>query len=50
MEDDIASWDEEQQVRQVVAKLGRTVQNYQAYLRQFLYSGDDARRTSSKGS
>ena len=50
MEYDIASWDKEQQVRQVVAKLGRTVQDRQGYLRQFLYGGDDVRSVSSKGS
>jgi len=36
-------WDKEQQIWQVVAKLGGTVQNRQGYLRQFLCGGDDAR-------
>ena len=49
MEDDIASWNKEQQVRQVVAKLGMTVQDCQGYLREFLYGGDDAGRASSTG-
>jgi len=49
-EDNIASWDEEQQVQQVVAKLGRTIQDCQGNLQEFLYGENDARRASSKGS
>ena len=48
MEDNIASCDEEQQVRQVVAKLGRVIQGSQDYLWEFLYGGDATRRTSIK--
>ena len=50
MEDNIASWDKEQQVRQVVAKLVGTIQDCQDYLWEFLYGGDDARRACSNGS
>ena len=41
-------WDKEQQIWQVVAKLERTVQDCQSYLREFIYGGDAARRTSTK--
>jgi len=33
LEDNFASWDEKQQVWQMVAKLGGSVQDYQGYLR-----------------
>ena len=49
MEDNSASWDKEQQVWQVVTKLGRATQGHQGYLQEFLYGGDAARRMSSKG-
>ena len=36
-------------VWQVVAGLGRSIQDCQGYLRKFLYGGDAARRTSTQG-
>jgi hypothetical protein len=44
LEDNFASWDKEQQVRQVVAKLGRAVQDRQGNLLEFIYGGDAASR------
>ena len=32
----------------MVAKLGRTIQDYQGYLREFIYGGDGARWVSTK--
>ena len=33
---------------EVVAKLGRALQDCQGYFREFIYGGDAARRTSTK--
>ena len=33
LEDDFTSWDEKQQVWQMIAKLGGSIQDYQGYLR-----------------
>jgi len=49
LEDNFASWDEKQQVWQMVAKLGGSIQDYQSYLRKFVYGGDGARCTSTQG-
>ena len=49
MEDNFTSWDKEQEVWQVVSGLGRSIQDCQSYLREFLYGGDAARRTSTQG-
>ena len=44
------SWDEEQQVRQVVAMLTRSIQNCQGNLWKFIHSGDAAGRAFTQDS
>ena len=49
MEDNFASWDEKQQVWQIVAKLGVSIQGYQGYLRELIHDGNTASRTFTRG-